>query len=65
MNIFGRTLKEYLWPVKYIVAGSVRVVISQYTVALPMQTVPIPTKLDAGAMGGDGRHVNNHARQGS
>ena len=36
MKIFGKTLKEYLYPVKYYVLGSVLVVISQYTVALPL-----------------------------
>ena len=36
IKIFGRTLKEYLWPVKYYVLGSALVVISQYTVALPL-----------------------------
>ena len=37
MKIFGRTLKEYLWPVKYYVLGSVLVVISQYAIALPLR----------------------------
>lgn len=37
MKIFGRTLKEYLWPVKYYVLGSVLVVISQYAIALPLE----------------------------
>ena len=30
MKIFGKTLKEYLWPVKYYVIASIIVVIFQY-----------------------------------
>jgi hypothetical protein len=36
MRIFGKTLKEYLLPIKYYILGSVLIVISQYTVALPL-----------------------------
>ena len=36
MEIFGKTLKEYLWPVKYYVLVSVLVVVSQYYVAAPL-----------------------------
>lgn len=32
MKIFGKTLKEYLWPIKYYVLGAVLVVLSQYIV---------------------------------
>ena len=37
MKIFGKTLKEYIWPVKYYILISILVVISQYYVALPLQ----------------------------
>ena len=36
MKIFGKTLKEYVWPIKYYIIGAVLVVISQYYVALPL-----------------------------
>ena len=36
MKIFGKTLKEYLWPIKYYILGSVLIVVSQYTIALPL-----------------------------
>lgn len=36
MKIFGKTLKDYLWPVKYYVIASILIVISQYYVALPL-----------------------------
>ncbi len=36
MNLFGKTLKEYLWPIKYYIIGAVLVVISQYYVAVPL-----------------------------
>lgn len=36
MKIFGKTLKEYLWPIKYYIIVSVLIVISQYTVGLPL-----------------------------
>ena len=36
MKIFGKTLKEYIWPIKYYVLVSVLVVISQYYVAVPL-----------------------------
>lgn len=32
MKIFGKTLKEYLWPIKYYVLGAVLVVLSQYII---------------------------------
>ncbi len=34
MKIFGKTLKEYLWPIKYYVIGSVLVVIAQYYIGI-------------------------------
>lgn len=36
MKIFGKTLKEYMWPIKYYILGSILIVISQYTIALPL-----------------------------
>lgn len=36
MKIFGKTPKEYIWPIKYYVIGAILVVISQYYVAVPM-----------------------------
>ena len=36
MRIFGRTLKEYIWPIKYYIIGAILVVILQYYVALPL-----------------------------
>ncbi len=36
MEIFGKTLKEYIWPIKYYIIGAVLVVISQYYVAVPL-----------------------------
>lgn len=36
MKIFGKTLKEYLAPIKYYILASVLIVVSQYTVALPL-----------------------------
>ena len=36
MKIFGKTLKEYIWPIKYYIIGAVLVVISQYYVAVPL-----------------------------
>jgi len=36
MKIFGKTLKEYILPIKYYIIGAVLVVISQYYVALPL-----------------------------
>ena len=36
MKIFGKTLKEYIWPIKYYILISVLVVVSQYYVALPL-----------------------------
>ncbi len=36
MKLFGKTLKEYIWPIKYYVIGAVLVVISQYYVAVPL-----------------------------
>ena len=36
MKIFGKTLKEYIWPIKYYILGAVLVVISQYYVAVPL-----------------------------
>jgi len=36
MKIFGKTLKEYILPIKYYILGAVLVVISQYYVAVPL-----------------------------
>lgn len=36
MKIFGKTLKEYIWPIKYYIIGAVLVVILQYYVAVPL-----------------------------
>lgn len=36
MKIFGKTLKEYIWPIKYYILISILVVISQYYVAVPL-----------------------------
>ena len=36
MMIFGKTIKEYIWPIKYYILGAVLVVISQYYVAVPL-----------------------------
>ncbi|MDI6738575.1 MAG: hypothetical protein QME12_08775, partial [Nanoarchaeota archaeon] len=36
MKIFGKSLKEYIWPIRYYIIASVLVVISQYYVALPI-----------------------------
>lgn len=36
MKIFGKTLKEYILPIKYYVIASVLIVIAQYYLALPM-----------------------------
>ena len=36
MKIFGKTLKEYIWPIWYYMVGAVLVVALQYYVALPL-----------------------------
>ncbi len=36
MEIFGKTLKEYVWPIKFYVLVSILVVFSQYYIALPL-----------------------------
>lgn len=36
MKIFGKTLKEYIWPIKYYILIAISVVISQYYIALPL-----------------------------
>lgn len=36
MKLFGKTLKEYIWPIKYYIIGAVLAVISQYYVAVPL-----------------------------
>ncbi|MFH0713778.1 MAG: hypothetical protein V1644_02820 [Candidatus Micrarchaeota archaeon] len=36
MKLFGKTLKQYLEPIKYYALGCVLIVIFQYTVALPL-----------------------------
>ncbi len=38
MKIFGKTLKEYIWPIRYYILGAVLVVISQYYVAFPLSS---------------------------
>ncbi len=37
MKIFGKTLKEYIWPIKYYLIDAVLVIISQYYVAVPLE----------------------------
>ena len=37
MKIFGKTLKEYILPIKYYIIGAVLVVISQYYIAIPIR----------------------------
>src|SRR3989344_2118718 len=36
MKIFGKTLKEYIWPIWYYVVGAVLMVPLQYYVAVPL-----------------------------
>ena len=36
MRIFGKTLKEYVWPIKFYILFAILVVISQYYVAVPL-----------------------------
>lgn len=36
MKIFGKTLKEYVWPARYFILISVLVVISQYYIGVPL-----------------------------
>ncbi len=36
MKLFGKTLKEYILPIKYYIISAVLVVISQYYVAVPL-----------------------------
>ena len=36
MKLFGKSLKDYILPVKYYIIGAVLVVISQYYVAVPL-----------------------------
>lgn len=36
IKIFEKTFKEYIWPIKYYILGSILVVISQYYVAIPL-----------------------------
>ena len=36
MKLFGKTLKEYIWPIKYYIIGAVLVVPLQYYVAVPL-----------------------------
>ena len=37
MKIFGKTLREYLWPIRYYVIIAVLVVVSQYYFYLPLR----------------------------
>ncbi len=39
MKIFGRTLLEYILPIKYYILASILIVISQYTIALPISNI--------------------------
>ncbi len=36
MKIFAKTLKEYVWPIKFYILFIILVVVSQYYVALPL-----------------------------
>ncbi|MFH0832783.1 MAG: hypothetical protein V1900_03635 [Candidatus Aenigmatarchaeota archaeon] len=36
MEIFGKAIREYLWPIRYYVIASLVVVVSQYYIALPL-----------------------------
>lgn len=36
MKLFGKTLKEYVWPIRYYILISILVAISQYYVAVPL-----------------------------
>ncbi|MBU0459415.1 MAG: hypothetical protein KJ771_01265 [Nanoarchaeota archaeon] len=36
MKVFEKTLKEYIWPIKFYVIISILIVISQYYIALPL-----------------------------
>ena len=38
ITIAGKTLKDYLWPIKYYILGAILIVISQYTIALPLSS---------------------------
>jgi len=37
MKIFGKTIKEYVWPIKFYVVIAILIVISQYYVGLPLR----------------------------
>lgn len=37
MEIFGKTLGEYLLPIKFYILGAILVVISQYVIGIPLQ----------------------------
>ena len=36
MKIFGKELREYIWPIRYYIIGAILAVISQYYVAVPL-----------------------------
>jgi len=36
MKIYGKALKEYIWPIKYYVIGAILAVILQYYAAVPL-----------------------------
>ena len=36
MKVFKKTLKEYIWPIKFYIIISILIVISQYYIALPL-----------------------------
>ncbi|MBU4070204.1 MAG: hypothetical protein KJ646_04445 [Nanoarchaeota archaeon] len=37
MKILGKTLKEYIWPIKFYILASILIVVSQYYIGLPLQ----------------------------
>ncbi len=37
MKIFGKTIKEYVWPIKFYILLSILIVISQYYIGLPLK----------------------------
>lgn len=37
MKIFGKSLKEYIFPIWYYIAGAILIVVSQYYVAVPLR----------------------------
>jgi len=37
MKILGKTLKEYIWPIKFYILASILIVVSQYYIGLPLR----------------------------